>query len=94
MKDFDVHKIEQRMESALKRLDENNILKRNKELILKFREFAFSSGLSKTRILKYMNLLQRLSEWLDKPFDKASKNDIMKKLQNKELLLSLFDISP
>ena len=84
MKDLDVHKIEQRLESSLRRLNESNISERNKELILEFRDYAFSIGLSKSRILKYMNLLQKLSEWLNMPFDKANKNDIMRVMRHIE----------
>ena len=65
MVDFDVHKINRRMEQALENLEKSDISEENKKLILEFRDYAISTGLTKTRILKYINTLRKLSEWLE-----------------------------
>ena len=78
MKDFDVHRINRRMEQSLEILERSEISKKNKELILEFQDYAFSSGLTKTRILKYVNTLRKLAEWLDISFTRATKKEIMR----------------
>jgi site-specific recombinase XerD len=78
MESFDVHKINRRLEQALEILERSEISKKNKEIILEFRDYAFSSGLTKTRILKYVNTLRKLAEWLIISFSEAKKEDIMR----------------
>ncbi len=84
MKDFDVHKINRKLELALKRVKSSHISKQNKDIILEFHDYAFSIGLSKKRILKYLDTLLKLSEWLDAPLEKASKEDIIKLIRKIE----------
>lgn len=78
MVDFDVHKINRRMEQALENLEKSDISEENKKLILEFRDYAISTGLTKTRILKYINTLRKLSEWLEPSFINANKKDLLK----------------
>ncbi len=84
MKDFDVHRINRRMEQSLESLERSRISKKNKELILEFQDYAFSSGLTKTRILKYVNTLRKLAEWLDVSFTGATKKEIMRLIRQIE----------
>jgi site-specific recombinase XerD len=77
MRDLDIHKIGRRFECALEKLEKSSIRKEDKELILEFVDFAMSNGLTKTRILKYVNTLRVISSGLKKPFKDASKQDIM-----------------
>jgi integrase len=78
MKDFDIHKINRKLELVIKRIKNSNISKQDKKVILEFYDYAFSIGLSKKRILKYLTNLFKLSQWLEVSFEKASKQDIMK----------------
>jgi site-specific recombinase XerD len=84
MADFDVHKINRRMEQALEKLEECNVSDEDKRLILEFRDDAISKGLTKTRILKYINVLQKLSELLEVSFIRAEKKDLLRLLRNVE----------
>jgi site-specific recombinase XerD len=56
----------------------NEIIPENKKLILDFKEYCSAKGLSIARIAKYMYSLETLSILLKKPFDKATKEDIIK----------------
>ncbi|MCX6822135.1 MAG: tyrosine-type recombinase/integrase [Candidatus Aenigmarchaeota archaeon] len=59
----------------------------NKAFIDKFLEFMKAKGISKSRILKYHYTLPKVSEWLNRPFDKANKNDmirLMAKIESNE----------
>jgi integrase/recombinase XerD len=49
----------------------------NKKSILKYEKYNLASGLSKQRTYKYFNLLRVLSERLNKPFENATKDDII-----------------
>lgn len=56
----------------------------NKQLIDKFLEFCIASGLGKLRIIKYKYTLPIISKWLNKPFEKATKDDIIQLIANIE----------
>lgn len=77
MKDFDVHRVNRRMELAINGIQKSSISKENKDIILEFQDYAFAEGLTKTRILKYLNMLRKLGEWLAIPFTRAKKENIM-----------------
>jgi len=51
--------------NKLERIKKANISDANKELITRFMYDCFSQGLSKARVLKYVNYLQVLSVWLN-----------------------------
>ncbi|MCX6821798.1 MAG: tyrosine-type recombinase/integrase [Candidatus Aenigmarchaeota archaeon] len=50
----------------------------NKALIDKFLEFCKANGLSQLRITKYYYTLPKIAEWLNKPFGKVTKDDMIK----------------
>ena len=77
MGELDIHKIGRRFERALEKLEKSSIRKEDKELILEFMDYAMSNGLTKSRVLKYINTLRVISSGLKKPFKDASKQDIM-----------------
>jgi len=77
MKDFDPYKINRRLELAVKRVKNSDVDQENKDVILEFRDYAFAEGLSKQRVLKYLNILLKLSRLLEIPFSKASKKNII-----------------
>jgi len=73
-------------ESIKKRIESlktDNISERNKELILKFVEDAYTKGLGydtvgELRVVKYFGQLKNIAIWLEKDFDKTEKPDIEK----------------
>jgi len=76
---IDIHGFEKRLHSAERLVSLSNpISAKNSELIKRFEDYCFSEGLSKGRAAKYVFTLRKLSERLDKDFDKASKEDIEK----------------
>ncbi|RLI85019.1 MAG: hypothetical protein DRO76_06030 [Candidatus Altiarchaeales archaeon] len=78
---FDIHKRRARRKSAERLLLEADICKRNKDLILRYVEYrTLAENLSVARQNKYLHYLRILAENLEKPFDKATKQDIEKLL--------------
>ena len=72
-----IHNYEAKMISTLNGLKYNrSISERNKEVILRFKDEAFANGLSKGRVIKYIYDFTKLSEWLGKDFEDATKEDI------------------
>lgn len=88
---IDIYRRDVYYEKTLQRIEADMaMLKRNKELLLKFIwdcrlgktiKGRAKKKIGKVRVLKYMCLLKNLSDWLGKPFDKATKED-MEKLVN------------
>ncbi len=76
MKDFDIYRINRRLDYLIKKFENSSILKKNKDIIMKFYDYALSIGLSKLRISTYFSVLPQFSEWLGIPFTEASKENI------------------
>ena len=75
------HDFDGLMKSTLSRISKDtDISKRNKELILKFRDDCFSQGMGKPRVLFYMNRLLIIGRRIDVDFDKATEADIKRLL--------------
>ena len=80
-----------RLESALKHLENSkDISENNKKLITKFIQQLSAEGIKKTRQVKYIYYLMRLSRTLNKNFDKATKEDIIKLVNDLENGYSLW----
>jgi len=80
-----------RLETALKHLENNeDIPEKNKSLIIKFVQQLSAEGIKRTRQLKYIYYLMRLSKTLNKNFDKATKEDIIKLINDLENGYSLW----
>jgi len=71
-----IYNYESRFKGALKSLERSGLPERNRKLILGFIEDRLSDGLSKARVIKYINYLIKLSRWLGKDFDSANRDDI------------------
>jgi len=66
-------------ENNLKRIKESGeLIKENKDIILKFKDYLLSEGLSVQRINRYISDLFKYNKILNKPFDKATKEDLRK----------------
>ncbi len=75
----DVHNYERRLVGALKNLDGAEIDKRNRNHIRRFIEYKKASkGISLGRQAKYVYELIRLAKVLDRPFNQATKADLIK----------------
>ena len=76
---MDIHNYEKNLQSRMKILKESNVLsERNKKFILDFVNVLVIDNLSKPRLMKYLEILRILGKKLDKDFDKATKEDLMK----------------
>jgi len=77
--EFDIHRRKERRKSAERLLLEAKICKKNKDLILRYVRYrTLADNLSVARQNKYLHYLRILAENLEKPFDKATKEDVEK----------------
>ena len=72
----DIYNYEKRLEGVLNRVKNSTIVKENKTKILEFYQECLAQGLSRARVIKYLDTLERTARLLKKPFKRASKNDI------------------
>lgn len=75
------------MATALRSLNQAQTSSRNKELIIKFKDYCLLNGLTKARVIKYTYYLIKISEWLGTDFESATLPDI-------ESLVSMIQSSP
>lgn len=69
---------QEQIERSIQRLKESAISERNKELILKFTDFCFSSDLNPITISKYLCYLPRMARILGVDFDKVTRDDMVR----------------
>lgn len=75
---IDIHNYKRRLERRLELIIKSDrILKRNKDIILKFQRDCLTNGLSVVRVEKYLYHLYILALMLRKGFDKLTKNEVM-----------------
>lgn len=77
----DIHTYGARINSALEMIKNGDLPKSSKSDLLEFYEFLIADGLSRGRILKYLYHLMKIGDWMDIPFKKATKKDIIKLIQ-------------
>ena len=87
----DIHNTVAAFKNALLKLEkEKNIIEENRQFILRFiRDCRLGKTLKKkqkkivgeARCLKYIYTMKRLSEWLDKPFDQVTQDDMEKLIE-------------
>jgi len=71
----DIYNFNRSFDSLLSRLDKDgDISKRNKELILEFKDHCLARGLSKARVIMYLKYLRYLARLLDKDFKSEDRN--------------------
>ena len=75
---IEVHNYQKRLEGVLKRIDESSIDKEDKSLILDFMNDCFSRSLSKARVVKCLDTIERIAKLLGKPFKRVAKEDIVR----------------
>jgi len=78
MNGFEVHKSMKNFEQSCDRLERDELVcPENKKLILSFSKMRLAKGSSRLRVVKCMYGLRFLSHWLKKPFERATKNDLI-----------------
>jgi site-specific recombinase XerD len=90
----DIHNRIKNFKNALEKLENNDFpIPENKELILRFiRDCRLGKTLKnrqkkiigEARCLKYIQILKKISHWLDKPFNEVKQEDIEKLIENLE----------
>lgn len=73
---FDIYHHEEQLENLRRTLDKDNIPTRSKVIIKQFCEYGVTRGLSKSRIIKYLDVLRVFAHSVKKNFDKVSRSDI------------------
>ena len=88
MSGFEVHRHQKSIKDAVRRVGEDKgVCERNKALIISFSKTRLAKGIGRLRVCKCIYCLRYLAKWLRKPFDKASKNDLIRlvgKIENKD----------
>lgn len=82
----DAHHYERRMKTQMRLLKSDpSISEENVDLICRFNDFAFSSGISLGRVTRYLFDLRVLAGYLNKDFEKSTREDIEKLVGKLEL---------
>lgn len=75
---FDLYGKKDKFDRALKRIENWQCSRRNKEFVYRFFERCSAEGLSIVRRLKYISEVKIVINWLNKDLDKVTKDDIIK----------------
>ena len=65
-----------RLISVLSKIASSKIYNSNKKRLVEFKDYCLANDVGKNKISRYLYDLIRISEWLNKPFEKATKKDI------------------
>jgi len=71
-----IYNYDRRIERIKENIDNSNFDESNKIHLHNFIKHLVIRGLSKARIIKYLDTLYKVTEWLGKPFDEVKKEDI------------------
>jgi len=78
-KSRDIHNYDRRLRSVLDKIRTSESVKEgNKISILKFQPQCFAEGLAASRILKYIYSLLQIEKMLDRSFEKATGEDMVR----------------
>ena len=84
-KNADIYNYERLLNSSISNLKKSKIESQNKDSILRFYEHLLTQGRSLARTVKYILTMRMIARWLNKPFEDATKEDIIKLVQRIEL---------
>ena len=72
-----IHNYQRQLERQIELVNEDSeISKKNKETISKFKDYLLSEGIGAAKIGRYMLDIRRLAKLLNKPFEKATKENL------------------
>lgn len=74
----DIYFLDNQIQSCIRKV--NKIENGNKEIILRFYDYCFADGLSKSRINRLLGIIIKISDMLDKSFEDCNKNDLIRLL--------------
>jgi len=74
---YDWHGYEAKLAAMEKSVRKSKISEKNKKIIFDFKDHLVTSGLSKPRVLKYMEIVKLSSLIINKDMDKVTKKDVM-----------------
>jgi len=78
MGEFDIHRHQRNIEMAYGLLERDaNVSPQNKKVILSFSKMRLAKGSGRLRVVKCVYCLRYLAKWLKKPFEEATKEDII-----------------
>ncbi len=72
---MDFHKGWQRLNKQLELLEK--LPEENKTVLQKFADYLISEGISPLRILRYVQIMRMVSEWIDKPLGEWGREEIL-----------------
>lgn len=75
--DIDIYDWEKKLESVVRRLENSDIIEKNKQLISQFHKQLIAEGLGIGRQAKVIRIIWAFAEWIRKPFDTLDRNDIV-----------------
>ena len=76
---LDIYNYPRRLQLAVQKLRENPLISpTNRQVILRFHQKSVADGLSAPRLVRYIHILSKLAEKLQKPFTRARQEDIIR----------------
>lgn len=72
----EIYDYDRRLENILVRIKKSSVDKKTKKVILDFYHECATRGLSKARVVKYLDTIERTARIFDKPIEYVTKNDI------------------
>jgi integrase/recombinase XerD len=80
-----IYNYERKIANVLKKIEDSKITEEDKQLLSEFHKDCIVRGLSKARISKYVDVLGRITLWLNKPLRQVKREDIINLVQRIEL---------
>lgn len=75
---MDIHNFEKRLERTLEKVKDSDISEQNKQDIIEFHNYCFSTGIGHAKIQRYLFDLEKLAHFTDKKFTECNKKAIEK----------------
>ena len=74
----DIYNIQQRIDSVINKIKKSDLLESNKDKLLEFTDHCLANGVGKNKVSRYLYDLYNISSWLNKKFEKTTKQDVEK----------------
>ena len=76
LKKIDIYNYDKKIAAYQKKIANSDMSSKNKEIIGDYTEHLFMRGLSKPRVLKYLEILYAISKDIEKDFNKINEKDV------------------